>query len=142
MDTDLANYFAGIVELAQTTFEEVEYVIDATPERAILRLQAKYSGYRVFVTELFSDEVRKYRYYVLDGEWVEAGFDNSPDPRVIRLKYGRIGQEHAGEHIPHLHRQNKAQLLLTEEMKFTTFVDWLKKNILVSDVHSLCLIIF
>jgi hypothetical protein len=128
LDTDIANHFVGIIELAQATFEEVEYVTDATPERAILQLQAKYDRYRVFVTELFSDEVRKYRYYVLDGDWVEAGFDNSPDPRAIRLKYGRIGKEHAGEYVPHLHQKDKAQLTLTKEMSFTTFIVWLKAN--------------
>lgn len=58
------------------------------------------------ITELFS-ELRKYRYYVLRGDWVEAGFDNSPDPRAIRLKYGRIGKEYANEYIPHLHRDDK-----------------------------------
>ena len=129
MDQDIANHFAGIVALAQATFEEVEYIIDATPERAILRLQAKYGRYRVFVTELFSDEVRNYRYYILEGDWVEAGFDNSPDPRAIRLKYGRIGKEHAGENVPHLHRQDKTELALTEEIDCTSFVEWVKINI-------------
>jgi hypothetical protein len=83
----------------------------------------------VFVTELISDEGRQYRYYVLRGDWVEAGFDNSPDPRAIRLKYGSIGQTHAGEPIPHLHRKNKAELFLTDEMSFIAFVHWLKANL-------------
>jgi len=78
---------------------------------------------------LFSDEVRKYRYYVLQGKWVEAGFDNSPDPRAIRLKHGEIGQEHAGEHIPHLHLEDKTHLSLTKEMTFPEFVDWVKGNL-------------
>jgi hypothetical protein len=30
---------------------------------------------------------------------VEAGLDNSPDPRAISLKYGKFGKEHAGENI-------------------------------------------
>jgi hypothetical protein len=73
--------------------------------------------------------LRKYSYYVLHGKWVEAGFDNSPDPRAIRLKYGEIGQAHAGEHIPHLHLEDKMQLSLTEEMTFTEFVSWVKGNL-------------
>ncbi len=115
--------------LAQATFEQVEYTTDATPQRAILRLQVMYGAYRVFITELFSEGVRKYRYYILRGDWVEAGFDNSPDPRAIRLKYSRIGEEHSGEPIPHLHQEDKARLSLTEEITFTAFVDWLKTNI-------------
>ena len=115
--------------LAQVTLEHVVYEIDATPQRAILRLQAQYGQYQVLITELFSDGIRKYRYYVLHGDWVEAGFDNSPDPRALRLKYGRIGAEHTGKHVPHLHRVNKTRLSLTEEMTVAAFIDWLKANL-------------
>ncbi|MEW6404455.1 MAG: hypothetical protein AB1649_21885 [Chloroflexota bacterium] len=62
-------------------------------------------------------------------EWVEAGFDNSPDPRAIRLKYGKIGKEYAGENIPHLHLDDKSRLSLTEEMTFTSFVEWVRANL-------------
>jgi hypothetical protein len=110
-------------------FNQVTFEADATPERSILRLQADYGQYRIVVTELFSDTARKYSYYVLRGERVEAGFDNSPDPRAIRLKYGEIGPEHAGEPIPHLHLEDKTRLSLTEEMSFLSFVEWLKKNL-------------
>ena len=129
MDAKTANHFAAIIALAQDTFEQVEHVTDTTPKRAILRLQAKYGVYRVLITELFSDGLRQYRYYVLRGDWVEAGFDNSPDPRAIRLKYGRIGEEHSGEYVPHLHTSDKTQLSLTEDMTFAAFVDWLKANV-------------
>ncbi len=129
MDSKVTEYFADVISLALANFEGVKYVNDLTPLRAILRLEAKYGIYRVLITELFSDEVRKYRYYVLEGDRVEAGFDNSPDPRAIRLKYGRIGEEYAGENVPHLHLDNKRELVLTEEMVFADFVDWLKTNI-------------
>jgi hypothetical protein len=95
----------------------------------MLRLQARYGVYDVFVTELISEGRRKYRYYILREDWVEAGFDNAPDPRAIRQKYGNIGTEHAGENIPHLHLKDKALLYLTEEMTFEGFVNWIKTNI-------------
>lgn len=38
------------------------------------------------------------------------------------------GEEHAGENVPHLHREDKTNLYLTEEMTFQGFVDWLKGN--------------
>jgi hypothetical protein len=129
LEPQVADYFAGVVALAQAAFEQVEYTIDATPARAILHLQAGYGSYRIFITELFSEGTRQYRYYVLQGDWVEAGFDNSPDPRAIRLKYGRIGKKHAGESVPHLHRADKTELFLTEEMTGSAFVDWLKANL-------------
>jgi hypothetical protein len=128
LDKETANHFAGIVELAQSVFEQVEYEIDSTPERAIVRIQAQYGDYRIFVTELFDDTTRKYRYYVLSGNWVKAGFDNSPDPRAIRLKYGAIKEGHAGKYVPHLHTEDKTQLSLTEEMTFALFVTWLQDN--------------
>ena len=128
MDEKTSRHFAEIIQLAQSAFEQVTYEIDATPDRAILRIEAENGKYQILFTELFSDGLRKYRYYVLRGNWVEAGFDNSPDPRAIRLKYGEIGKEHAGEHIPHLHLDDKTRLSLTEEMTFAEFVRWLKGN--------------
>lgn len=129
MDTKATDHFTGIITAAQAIFEQVEYLVDATPKRDIVRLQAKYGSHQVLVTELFSDKVRKYRYYVLSGDRVEAGFDNSADPRAIRLKYGKIDAQHAGEYVPHLHLDDKTRLLLTEEMTFEAFVNWLKVNI-------------
>ena len=126
MDAEVAAYFASVIELAKATFQTFQYTTDSTPQRSILRLEAAYGPYRVLVTELFSNNIRKYRYYLLRGNYVEAGFDNSPDPRAIRLKYGTIGQSHAGEHIPHVHRADKAKLALTDAMDFERFVEWLK----------------
>ncbi|GAB4543296.1 MAG: hypothetical protein Fur002_15050 [Anaerolineales bacterium] len=128
MDAETTRHFAEIIELAQSVFTQVTYQIDATPERAILRMEAEHGRYQILVTELFSDGLRKYRYYVLNGSRVEAGFDNSPDPRAIRLKYGDVGQEHAGERVPHLHLEDKTVLSLTEEMTFQEFVSWLMKD--------------
>jgi len=133
LDKETARHFAEIIELARAVFTQVTYQIDATPERSILRMEAEYGRYQILVTELFSDGLRKYRYYVLDGNRVEAGFDNSPDPRAIRLKYGEIGQEHTGESIPHLHLEDKTVLSLTEEMTFQEFVSWLMKNVKTKD---------
>ena len=129
MDKAVTEYFAGIVALARSAFEQVEATVDATPERAILRMQALYGVHRVSVTELLSAGVRKYRYYVLRGDFVVAGFDNSPDPRAIRHKYGRIDKNSVGQMIPHLHLNDKAELTLTAEMSFEAFIAWLKESV-------------
>jgi len=129
LDAQVAGHFADVVARASATFENVEYSTDTTPERSLLRLQADYGRYRILVVELFSDRVRKYRYYVLRGEWVIAGFDNSPDPRAIRLKYGKIGDQHAGKLVPHLHLRDKADLVLTDEITFASFVEWIQTNL-------------
>jgi hypothetical protein len=129
LDAETSRHFAEIIQLAQSVFTQVEYEVDVTPNRAILRIQAEHGKYHILVTELFSDGLRKYSYYVLDGNQVTAGFDNSPDPRAIRLKYGGVGQEHAGEHVPHLHLEDKTLLQLTEEMTFHEFVRWINGNL-------------
>jgi len=129
LDTEIAPRFIDLIALAKATFEQVSWVVDSTPQRTILRLQARYRHYRILVTELLSLPERQYRYYVLHEEWVEAGFDNAPDPRAIRLKYGRIGQEHANEPVPHLHKNDKRELILTQEMTFPDFVAWVKENL-------------
>ena len=127
MDTQTHHDFTRIVQQAQAIFTDVTYGSDATPERAILRLQATYGSYRVFITELRDATTRKYRYYVLKDAWVEAGFEYIPDPRALRLKYGKIGQ-HAGELVPHLHRENKQHLELTDEMNMEDFIQWLREH--------------
>ena len=111
------------------TFTNVEVEIDATPARALLRIQARYGPYRIFITEVSDEGGCKYRYYALLENEVVVGFDNSPDPRALRLKYGQIGEEHIGEYIPHLHRENKTQLVLTEELTCADFVHWLNQQL-------------
>jgi hypothetical protein len=101
---------------------------DATPQRAILRVSAKWGQYRVLVTEIIST-AREYRYYVLEGDLVVAGFDNAADPRATDLKYGQQAKRHYGENVPHLHRHNKTGLELTEEMTCSDFIAWLKGNL-------------
>ena len=133
MDPHLAIAFADIIRVAQASFTHVTTEIDTTPARAILRVQAQYGPYRIFITELIDANTRKYRYYVLHGDNVEAGFDNSPDPRALRLKYGRIGEAHAGELIPHLHLVNKTLIQLTAEISFTDFINWLHQHLPVGD---------
>ena len=129
MDQKTTKYFDLIIHLARSSFEQVDYEVNMTPDRSILNIQAKHGKYNIFVTELFSDQKRKYRYYVLQADYVEAGFDNSPDPRAIRLKYGKIGKERAGKLVPHMHLNDKNHLILTEEMTFQKFIEWFRINI-------------
>ena len=133
MEPQVTAHFADLIALAQAALTQVEYSTDITPDRAILRLHARYGRrYRVFATELFSEGIRKYSYYALVDDRVEAGFDNSPDPRALHLKYDRSTKEHLGEHIPHLHQDDKTRLSLTEEMTFTDFINWLQSNVTAS----------
>ena len=132
MDATPASDFARIIALARAHLERVQVVEeDYSPERAILRLTAHYGRYRIFITEIVSRILRQYRYYVLDGDVVVAGFDNATDARALRLKYGRQRKKHIGELIPHLHLKDKTQLELTEEMTCAAFLAWLQANVQV-----------
>ncbi len=128
MDPGIAGRFAGVIRVAQRYFDDVEYSVNLTPERDALKLRARFGRLRISVREMFSDERRKYSYYALDGKQVVVGFDNSPDPEAIRLKYGRIGPETAGIQVPHIHTNDKADLQLTDEIDILTFINWLKAN--------------
>ena len=131
MDTTSASDFARIIALTRTHLELVQVLEeDHSPERAILRLTARHGRYRVFITEIVSRTSRQYRYYVLDGDIVVAGFDNAPDARALRLRYGRQRKKHIGELIPHLHLRDKTQLELTEEMTCAAFLTWLQADVL------------
>jgi hypothetical protein len=129
LDAAPSEDFARIIALAQAVLAEVVFTIDQTPQRAILRLEGKYGPYQVLITELVSEAGRKYSYYVLSGSRVEAGFDNTPDPRAIRLKYGHIGSDHSGETVPHLHLEDKTRLELTDEVTFEEFLAWVRSHI-------------
>ena len=129
MGKEITKHFDDLISHARTIFSQVRFVKDMTPERSILRLQAEYGEYRIVVTELFSDDVRKYSFYVLLEDRIEAGFDNAADIHAIRLKYGQAAKEHIGELVPHLHLKNKTELFLTGEMTFADFAGWLGLNL-------------
>jgi len=129
LDPTPPRNFAPIVALLKRCLRNVVVLEEnATPQRAILRVSAQWGHYRVFVTEIVSAE-REYRYYVLDNDLVVVGFDNAADPRAVELKFGKLAKQHYGERIPHLHRDDKAILELTEELRCADFIVWLEANL-------------
>ena len=69
------------------------------------------------------------RYYVFDGTYIVAGFDNHADLSAIRLRYGAEWKQHRYEPISHLHLENKTKLELTEEMTCQQFLTWMELNL-------------
>ena len=129
MDQKATEYFARIVEQARAVLESVVITTEITPDRSILRLIAEYGRRRVVAKEILTVGERHYSYYVLRGPYVEAGFDNSSDPKAIRLKFGHIGADYEQKLVPHLHTENKQRLMLTDEIDFSSFLEWLVKNV-------------
>lgn len=129
METKTSKYFVEIIEKVQTFFTNVDYEIDKTPSRSILKLTANFSHYRVFITELISDEHRKYNYYLLDENYVVVGFDNSQDVRAIKIKFGKTPKNKSARLVPQCHLKNKTILELTKEANIDDFIYWIKINI-------------
>lgn len=129
MDPAPTRDFAPVIALLRSHLQNVVVLEEnATPQRALLRASAQWGRYRVLVTEIVGT-AREYRYYVLDGNLVVAGFDNAADPRAADLKYGKQAKHHYGESIPHLHRDDKAVLELTEELSCADFIAWLEASL-------------
>ena len=130
MEPEITKYFNDIINNVNNFFSNVEYTIDKTPQRAILRINATYKDYRVFLTELLSKDYRKYNFYLLKDDYVIIGFDNAQDIRVIKLKFKKVPNNKLDRLIPHKHLKNKTVLELTEKITITDFISWISLNIL------------
>ncbi|MFP4420075.1 MAG: hypothetical protein ACLFRG_05980 [Desulfococcaceae bacterium] len=128
MDTAAYPHFDELIHIAEKAFQDVLCHLDTTPKRALLTLRGKYEFCEIFVTELRAGRERKYRFYAIREGTVAAGFDNAPDPRALRMKFGKINPKNIGTPIPHLHLDNKTRLVLTEEITLSDFVQWLREN--------------
>lgn len=130
MDERIATHFDELISLAKAHLADVEVTRrDVTPHRAILELRGLWGEYTVRLVEIIKPDGREYRYYVFDGTYIIAGFNNHADLSAIRLRYGAEWKQHRYEPIPHLHLENKTELELTEEMTSQQFLAWLETNL-------------
>jgi hypothetical protein len=125
-----AQHFDRVIRQFQAAFEQVAVDRDEKPTRARLEMIGTHGPYRVRLVEILTpDTGRGYAYYVLRGDNVIIGFDNSADPRALRLKYGADYTHHRLEQVPHCHTDNKTALALTEEMDCERFIAWVQANL-------------
>ena len=130
MDTGIAAHFDELIALAKAHLADMEVVRrDVTSRRAILELRGTWERYTVRLVEIVTPDGREYRYYVFDGAYIVAGFDNHADLSAIRFRYGAEWKQHRYEPIPHLHLENKAKLELTGEMTWQQFLTWMELNL-------------
>jgi hypothetical protein len=104
-----------------------------TSRRAILELRGIWERYTIRLVEIVTPDGREYRYYVFDGAYIVAGFNNHADLSAIRLRYGADWKQHRYEPISHLHLENKTKLELTEEMTCQQFLTWMELNLCTVD---------
>ncbi len=124
-------YFDYVLTLCQRVCASVNLVMrDERPERALLKLTARYEDFALYISEVvFPNESRKYAYYVLQQQKVIAGFDNAPDPEVLKLRYGVEYVQHRLEQLPHMHGIDKMAVTLTDIMDVEKFLAWIQTNL-------------
>ena len=130
MDTGIAAHFDELISLARAHLTDIKVVRrDMTPRRAILELSGTWERYTIRLVEIITPDGREYRYYIFDGVYIVAGFNNHADLSAIQLRYGAGWRQHRYEPIPHLHLENKTKVELTEEMTCQQFLTWIELNL-------------
>lgn len=95
MEKAYERYLEGLMNLIYQKFEEVVILRqDVTSELFVLDVNCIYKSYRVIISEIVAQGDRKYAFYLLKDNSVIVRFDNSPDWRAIRLKYGEDYKNH------------------------------------------------
>ena len=121
-----------VIAQARHLLDHVQIIdYDLDEQRALIKLEGQWAGYRIFVSEVYrSNETVRYAYYVLseDNRHIHR-FDNSGDRLAIQLKYGADWKGHQHEEIPHQHDVNRKVTLTPAPMTFETFVEWLINNL-------------
>lgn len=125
----LREDFARITALARARLTEIKVEEEVDPTRAILSIEGRFAGYRVFIRETVTPTGRRYSYYVLEQARVLVAFDNHADRHSLRLKYGDEFASHLQERISHRHGPDKATTELTEEWTAERFLTELEDRI-------------
>jgi hypothetical protein len=124
------QYFASLTILVQVTLDKTSFTrLHFNPDRAIWEVHGFWEGYDIRLKEIFTELGRMYSYYVINDGQVVVGFDNYPDRRVLRQKYGAEFTAHLSQLIPHKHGARKITVELTETMDVKKFLDYLDTEI-------------
>jgi hypothetical protein len=127
----------ALIAKAQAALQEVRLIRrDERPTRALIELEGRFNSHRIIISKIhLADGQVRYAYYLLDADnRLVQGFDNSPDIRAIKLRYGKDYRQHLQERVPHQHSADDS-LMLTGPMSFDAFVVWLKSKLPDSE-HS------
>lgn len=120
--------FDRLILKVRAVLTEVQVIRrDERHARALLDIEGKYKNYRIIISEIrFPDGSVRYAYYVLDkNDHIVRGFDNSPDVRALKMRYGKDYKRHLHERIPHAHMSD-GRIELTEHLNFDDFMEWLQ----------------
>ncbi|MBI4791013.1 MAG: hypothetical protein HY782_28620 [Chloroflexi bacterium] len=128
MDADVGAHFEAVVSLARSRLTGTRVIQnEVTANRAILEIHGKFGQLDVRIKEIRSASGNSYSYYLLYAGDVLVGFDNHPDVRVIKKKYGRRYKQFLGKSIPHRHGSRKQTFELTDEYTASRFLEQLEE---------------
>ncbi len=115
MDEDTRAHFETIAAFARSRLEQMRVVqFDITASRSILEIHGKFRDCDVRLKEIHAPSGSLYSYYILEQGVVVVGFDNYPDVRVIKAKFGNQYKKHLGALVPHRHSREKKSVDLLE----------------------------
>jgi len=124
------RYFATLTTLVEDALDKISLNrLHFSPDRVIWEVHGSLAKFDIRIKEIFNPSGRRYSYYVIRAGKVVVGFDNYPDRRALRRKYGRDFTTHLSELIPHKHGVRKTTLALTEAMRVDAFLDYLHKEV-------------
>ncbi len=90
MEQPARRYFETLTSLVQEALYEIRFNrLHFNPDRVIWEAHGSLECFDVRLKEIFTRSGRMYSYYVIKGNEVVVGFDNYPDRRALRQKYGR-----------------------------------------------------
>ncbi|MDI6791283.1 MAG: hypothetical protein QME81_00210 [bacterium] len=122
------SYFATLTNLVKDVLDKISpRRLDYNPNRALWEVHGSLEQFDIRIKEIFTQSGRIYSYYVISEGEVVVGFDNYPDRRMLRQKYGRVFNVHLEELIPHKHGPRKMTFELTEEMSVEMFLNYLQE---------------
>ena len=125
------RYFTTLTALVRKALYKVSFHrLHFNPDRVIWEAHASLEGFDIRLKEIFNQSGRMYSYYVIEEDSVVVGFDNYPDRRALRQKYGRSFTTCLSELIPHKHGAHKATLELTSEMSVEEFLDYFREKVI------------
>ena len=126
MENAIRRHFNEIIEDAKAVLEDVEIEQDYSVKRTLLKISGNIRNLKVMITEVLDEDKRKYAYYLINNDLVVLGFDNAPDIRALKIKYGKNYVYHIEERIPHFHGKEKKNTELTKEISFKEFLEKVK----------------
>lgn len=95
------RYFAALTDLVQAALDEIRFTrLHFNPDRVIWEIHGSWGEFDIRLKEIFTGAGRMYSYYAISDGRVVVGFDNYPDRRVLRQKYGADFTTHLSQLIP------------------------------------------